>query len=297
MSHQQEITCFLGSGTTPAANQEADQLERRTKTGRANKNRRKCHDSPSDPKDPPKRTVLKRKRVTKEVKKRERKRVNKPRKCKTSRENSLTPTQTNITPMPSPEPNSLLNSGVPDSFDSSAILNDRSLTDMLASGTSSAQSAALAAEDSNDIQSSNRAARLESQITAAALALEHEISEKQSMKNAIDLLNNELDEHKRNHKKLQSEIKRLTCKNDKMRKELSRYKGIRKYITGTHNHDDQNPKQPETASVAPVNDTAVNEELSITKAKLASLRDHMIHIGNSLISAVNDDSLTIEDPL
>ena len=29
---------------------------------------------------------------------------------------------------------------------------------------------------SNDIQSSNRAARLESQITAAALALEHEIS-------------------------------------------------------------------------------------------------------------------------
>ena len=142
---------------------------------------------------------------------------------------------------------------------------------------------------SNDIQSSNRAARLESQITAAALALEHEISEKQSMKNAIDLLNNELDENKRNHKKLQSEIKRLTCENDKMRKELSRYKGIRKYITGTHNHDDQNPKQPETAGVAPVNDTAVSEELSITKAKLASLRDHMIHIGNSLLSAVNDD--------
>ena len=74
-----------------------------------------------------------------------------------------------------------------------------------------------------------------------------------------------------------------------MRKELSRYKGIRKYITGTHNHDDQNPKQPETAGVAPVNDTAVSEELSITKAKLASLRDHMIHIGNSLLSAVNDD--------
>ena len=116
------------------------------------------------------------------------------------------------------------------------------------------------------------------------------------MKNAIDLLNSELDEHKRNKKNLQSEIKRLTCENDKMRKELSRYKGIRKYITGTHNHDDKNPKQPETAGVAPVNDTAVSEELSITTAKLASLRDHMIHIGNSLISAVNDDSLTTGDP-
>ena len=139
MSHQQEITCFLGSGTTPAANQEADQLERRAKTGRANKNRRSGHDSPSDPKDPPKRTMLKRKRVTKEVKKRERKRVNKPRKCKTSRENSSTPTQTNITPMPSPEPNNVFNSGVRDSFDSSATINDRSLTDMLASGTFSAQ--------------------------------------------------------------------------------------------------------------------------------------------------------------
>ena len=189
MSHQQEITCFLGSGTTPAANHEADQLERRAKTGRANENRGSGHDSPSDPKDPSKRTVLKRKRVTKEVKKRERKRVNKPRKCKKSRENSSTPTQTNITPMPSPEPNNVFNSGVRDSFDSGATISDRSVTDMLASGTSYAQSAALAAEDTNDVQSSTRAARLESQITAAALALEHEISEKQSMKNAIDLFN------------------------------------------------------------------------------------------------------------
>ena len=295
MSHQQEITCFLGSGTTPAANQEADQLERRAKTGRANKNRRSGHDSPSDPKDPPKRTMLKRKRVTKEVKKRERKRVNKPRKCKTSRENSSTPTQTNITPMPSPEPNNVFNSGVRDSFDSSATINDRSLTDMLASGTCSVQSAALAAENTNDVQSSNRAARLESQITAAALALEHEISEKQSMKNAIDLLNNELDEHKRNQKNLQSEIKRLTCENDKLRRELSRYKGIRKYITGADNRDDQSPKQPESAGVVPVNDTAISEELSVAY-QLASLRDHMIHIGNSLIPAVDDDLLTIDDP-
>ena len=98
-----------------------------------------------------------------------------------------------------------------------------------------------------------------------------------------------MDEHKRNQKNLGGEIKRLTCENDKLRRELSRYKGIRKYITGTDNHDDQSPKHPESAGVVPVNDTAISEELSVTKAKLASLRDHMIHIGNSLISAVDDD--------
>ena len=75
--------------------------------------------------------------------------------------------------MPSPEPDSReLDNG-----DISLI--DRSLTDMLASGGLSAQPTPSASGSGDVINSSERAARLEAQITAAAFALEHELSEQE----------------------------------------------------------------------------------------------------------------------
>ena len=151
MTQQQAITSFLDSGvSTPAANQAANQSGRTKRTRRTNKGARETGQSPCDP---PQRTHMKRKRITKEEKKRERKRINRPRKCKAS-------------------------------------LIDRSLTDMLASGGLSAQPTPSASGSGDVINSSERVARLEAQITAAALALEHELSEKRSLSNAMDLLQN-----------------------------------------------------------------------------------------------------------
>ena len=123
MTQQQAITSFLDSGvSTP--NQAADQSSRTKKTSCTNKVGRKTLQSPSDP---PQRTRLKRKRITKEEKKRERQGVNWPRKCQASNRET-TPTKTDITPMPSPEPDSMSNPHEIDSADISMI--NRSLTDM-----------------------------------------------------------------------------------------------------------------------------------------------------------------------
>ena len=261
--------------STPAANQAANQSGRTKRTRRTNKGARETGQSPCDP---PQRTHMKRKRITKEKKKRERKRINRPRKCKASRRDTAsTPTHTDVTPMPSPEPDSReLDNG-----DISLI--DRSLTDMLASGGLSAQPTPSASGSGDVINSSERAARLEAQITAAALALEHELSEKRSLSNAMDLLQNELEQYKRKQKHLQSEVKRLTGDNDNLRRELSRYKGMRRFIVD--NHDGQKESDGSDASNHTV---AVKEELVTAKAKLASLREHVIDIGKALISTADD---------
>ena len=64
MTQQQAITSFLDSGvSTPAANQAANQSARTTRTRRTNKGARETCQSPCDP---PRRTQMKRKRITKE---------------------------------------------------------------------------------------------------------------------------------------------------------------------------------------------------------------------------------------
>ena len=282
MTQQQAITSFLDSGvSTPAANQAADQSARTKKTSRTNKVWRKTLQSPSDP---PQRTRLKRKRITKEEKKREPKRVNRPRKCKASnREIESTPTKTDITPMPSPEQDNMSNPREIDSADISII--NRSLTDMLAPGTFTSQSTPSAAESGNNDVSSERSARLQAQITSAALALEHELSEKRSLNNAMDLLQKELEQYKRKQKNLQNEVKRLTSENDNLRRELSHYKGMRKYVVDNHDSTKESGSS-DTSNHAMV----LNEELATTKAKLASLREHVIDIGKTLISAADADT-------
>ena len=136
MSLQQDITGFLDSGSTPAANQQANQSKKSRAKSRATKGGRK---DTGTPQDSPERTQLKRKRITKEEGKRQRKRVNQPRKCKaTNRNTDSTPTQTSVTPMPSPTQEGSLNlqsSG--HVTDTNIHINDRSLAEMLMSGVAS----------------------------------------------------------------------------------------------------------------------------------------------------------------
>ena len=79
---QQEITGFLDSGSTLAANQQAHHSKKSRAKSRATKGGRKDTDTPQDP---PEITQLKWKRVTKEERKRQRKHVNQPRNPRTPR--------------------------------------------------------------------------------------------------------------------------------------------------------------------------------------------------------------------
>ena len=78
-------------------------------------------------------------------------------------------------------------------MDTNIHINDGSLTDMLMSGVAS-----------ETIESSESctadADRLQSKLTAAALAFEHEVTEKTRMHNTVELLQTEIEEYKRNQK-------------------------------------------------------------------------------------------------
>ena len=280
MSLQQEITGFLDSGSTPAPNQQANQSKKSKAKSRATRGGRK---DTGTPQDPPERTQLKRKRITKEERKRQRKRVNQPRKCKaTNRNTDSTPTQTSVTPMPSPT-----QEGSPDLQSSGHVtdtnihINDRSLTDMLMSGVASdsVESAASCTLDAD---------RLQSKLTAAALALEHEVTEKTRLHNTVELLQIEIEEYKRNQKVMKSEIKRLTTDNDNLRRTLSRYRGMRRYTT-SDNHD----KSTSTHDESSIPDA--NDDLATTQVKLDSLRDFITHAGEMLLSAVRDECTPSND--
>ena len=104
----------------------------------------------------------------------------------------------------------------------------------------------------------------------------------------MDLLQNELEQYKRKQKHLQSEVKRLTGDNDNLRRELSRYKGMRRFVVDNHGGEKESD-----GSNASNHTVAVNEELVTTKAKLASLREHVIDIGKALISTA-DDGTTVD---
>ena len=69
-------------------------------------------------------------------------------------------------------------------------------------------------------------ARLQSKLAAAALALEHEITEKMRLHNTVELLQAEIEEYKRNQKVMKSEVKWLTTDIDNLRRSISRYRGI-----------------------------------------------------------------------
>ena len=216
MTLQREITDFLGDSmlSSSAVNQQPDIDQSQVTQGSVSPVP-KAHNSHAS-KDPPQRTKLKRKRVVKEIRRRERKRINQPRKCKMTRHQDSTPQKTSETPMPSPNgsPN-LLGPGNTDSHIPTP-LNDTSFTDMLASAA--AESPVNSNEDNQngDNISSTRIERLESQLNAAALALENETTEKTRYKSALELLQHEIDESKRVQKILKvkskdSLTKTITC--------------------------------------------------------------------------------------
>ena len=77
-----------------------------------------------------------------------------------------------------------------------------------------------------------------------------------------------------------SEIKKLTNDNDSLRRELSRHKGMRKFVTETPDAVDTVNKELDDA----------RDKLSVSEAKLRSLKDHITSTAAELMTVLDDDS-------
>lgn len=181
-----------------------------------------------------------------------------------------TPANPSVTPMPN---NSHLESfvGVTDLGPEDEI-NDRSLTDMLADTVTP------------PTQTHCSSSRLSEQDTIVVLETEIELKndENNRLKSQVELLESEIDRFHKLQKNQTTEIKRLTADNDKLRRELSRHQGMRRFVTESDtNVEGDTSKQAEVQKI--------KDELTITHTKLQSLKEHMREVATSMITALDDE--------
>ena len=229
--------------------------------------------------DLPKRGTKKSKKCQRQERKRERKRAKLHRQCKTNVNSSTpgTPESTTPTPMPSPSdksvPELLWDSGDIDN-NASVLIADRSLTDMLCSVDKSLHHDS---HSTNPESSSDTILRLEAQVLAANIELHGVKQEHTALQHQLELLMTELDKLKKNDKSQKCEIKKLLNENDRLKRDISRFKGIRKY---TDNTGSTAPDKAVTAKA----DTAM-----IPAEKYNKLRSDLIEITDSLLVALDNE--------
>ena len=150
-------------------------------------------------------------------------------------------------------------------------LSNRSLTDMLLES----------ADELNNSQSLASHVELEAKLTAAYIQIEDLTAENSSLVSQIDLINDELKCQKKTLHFQKSSIKKLTKDDDNLRKELSQFRGMRKYTQGAVDT---------TAIQRPDCTDGIEEELGIANAKLNSLRDQMVNITSSMLALLEDEN-------
>lgn len=179
-----------------------------------------------------------------------------------------------------------------DTEEASSFTLYRSLTEMLAptpNGQANIDlSEAECTPDMPDIMNASmqhtRLIELEAQLMAAQLQLEDERDASSRFKSHIELLEGEIDTYKKSQVSNKNEIKKLMTTNDNLRRELSRVQGIRRFTDA----------QSHSTVPAPEDDIcdSLRDELDITKVKLKSLKEHVMSITASMISALeNEDGL------
>ena len=167
-----------------------------------------------------------------------------------------------------------------------STLYDRSLADMLASAFSESindvsqsntmQSATdpSASHDTDELPDS--CIQLESQLLSASIRIDGLTDENQRLHNQIQLLEDEIDNYRKTQQRLQHHVKKITATNDDLRREISRQKGLRKFVEPV--------PTPEPTAQAQI-DTA-NEELGLTKAKLVSLKEEMVSLATAMVATL-----------
>ena len=266
---QTTLAGFLSPPTRPLESQSLSTPP----PGQASPNRR-AHSTPNAANPNKKKS----KRALKHERKRKRKGAKLSRACKKndSTEN-LSPPSSQITPMPSPSHSAEFD---PMGNNKDRILiTDQSLTDLLA-----ATDVRIPANDSsteNNTLSESKdqlILRLESKLLATNIELQAEIDEKISLQNQVDVLMAEIDSLKKTDKSQKNGIKKLMNGNDKLRKDISRVSGIRRYAERNTNtlNSDQCDNSTQTEEICDMYD-------KYTVTKLVSITD-------SLLTALDDDN-------
>ena len=133
-----------------------------------------------------------------------------------------------------------------------------------------------------DIESSlaEQVVMLESQPIHVTMRLDREREEKTSMHNQLELLQSELELYKKKSDKQKQQIRKLTSENYGLRRDLSWYNGMRGFAeTGTQDKSE------------------LMDKLQSTKAKLLSLKEHVIDVTSWMIGAMEEapDTAAIND--
>ena len=115
--------------------------------------------------------------------------------------------------------------------------------------------------------------------------LEREIDLRQRLQAQLELLESEIDKYKKTDAAQKASIKKLTRDNDSLKRELSKFTGMRKYLSD---------KIPDDGSLTSSN----NEELLVAKAEVLSLKSHIEDTAKRLLSAVSGipDQCAIAQP-
>ena len=115
---------------------------------------------------------------------------------------------------------------------------------------------------------------LEAQLFDARKRIGCLIASNQSATAQNELLNSEIDQYRKTIKEQKLQIKKMSDDNDNLRWEISKDKGIRKFINNDTSGD--------------MNDMV--EKLNIAETNLSSFKQHVLDTANQLISTIDGDS-------
>lgn len=130
----------------------------------------------------------------------------------------------------------------------------------------------------------SRLIQLEADLVYAKLKYEKQCEEITRLNAQIDLLSGEIDRYKKTQSSQKSEIKKLANENDDLRRQLSRFNGMRRFVSDapsfismTQVHNEQNGLDN------------MREKIQVTEAKLLSLKEHVMTTASDLISALEPE--------
>ena len=222
------------------------------------------------------------KRVLKNERKRERKRAKLLRACKKNVTiETSSPTTGQITPMPSPCHNVDFDpQNCPCDNNDGALITDQSLTDLLAA-TDVTNFSNDSSNSNNSLPESNdqMILRLEAKLLATNIELQAEINEKNSLQNQVDILMAEMDSLKKIDKNQKNQLKKLMNENDKLRKEISRVSGIRRYTE----------RNSDTLNSAQCDISIQTDNVGDLCDKYTALKSKLVGITDSLLTALDDN--------
>ena len=230
--------------------------------------------------DLPKRVSKGSKKMQKAKRKRERKRAKLHRSCK--KDNTEvepgTPQSDIVTPMPSPSERSTHETNawdINDGANASMLVSDRSLTDMLASANMPISSQCdKDTEPHNEESNGDAVLRLEARVLAANIELQGVSAERAALQQQVELLISEIDSLKKVDKTQKNVIKRLINENDKIKRDISKHTGIRRYTDSSQSR---------------VSDSVVSDHDVVQCDKCKVLRAKLIGVTDSLLSALDDE--------